>query len=195
MADHEPRSAAASTARDFRDRLLAVGAPDPEFQTRLQQEIRQMVTRKLSMPRKLFLGFVGCAALVSSLVCGALAATEPQLPPIARIGLGTGVLFGLGWIAAIVSILRRGELDLKRDGRRIAQMVWGFTLLMTVFFCLVGMSRPDRPVSVLIMVQSLVFLIGAAVYWLSHRIEEAELNVREKLLEIELRLAERTPAP
>lgn len=154
-----------------------------------------MLTRKLSLPRRLFLCFVGCAALASALVCGTLAATEPQLPPVARIGLAAGVLFGVGWIVAIVSVLRRGELHLKRDGRRFARMAWGFTLLMTVFFCVVGMSRPDKPISGLLMIQSLVFLIGAAVYWLNYRIEEAELNVREKLLELELRLVERTPAP
>lgn len=151
-----------------------------------------MLTKKLTGPRRVIFCIVAVAASVSALVCGSLAITEPQLPPIARVGLATGVLFGLAWVIAIVSVLRRGEIDLKRDGRRIAQMVWVFTLLMSIFFCAVGMSRPDKPVSVLLMVQSLVFLISAAVYWLNHRIEESELNVKEKLLEIELHLAELT---
>ncbi len=151
-----------------------------------------MLTKKLTGPRRVIFSIVAVAASVSALVCGSLAITEPQLPPLARVGLATGVLFGLAWVIAIVSVLRRGEIDLKRDGRRIAQMVWGFTLLMSIFFCAVGMSRPDNPVSVLLMVQSLVFLISAAVYWLNHRIEESELNVKEKLLEIELHLAELT---
>ena len=154
-----------------------------------------MFIRKLSTPRRLFLGVVSVAALASALVCGSLAATEPELPPIARAGLATGALMGIGWLVALGAILRRGELDLRRDGRRIAQMAWVFTVLMTVFFCAIGLSRPDKPQSVLLMVQALVFLVGAAVYWLNHRIEEAELNVREKLLELELRLTERPPAP
>lgn len=151
-----------------------------------------MLIKKLTTPRRVFFCFVAVAASVSALICGSLALTEPQLPPLARLGLATGVLFGLGWVIALVSILRRGEMDLKRDARRIAQMVWCFTLLMSIFFCAVGMSRPDKPVSVLLMVQSLVFLVSAAVYWLNHRIEESELNVKEKLLEIELHLAELT---
>lgn len=63
---------------------------------------------------------------------------------------------------------------------------------MSILFCAVGLSRLDKPVSVLLILQSLVFLISAAVYWLNHRIEESELNVKEKLLEIELHLAELT---
>ena len=153
-----------------------------------------MLTRKLTTLHRVFLCVVAIGSLASALLCGSLAITQTQLPPLARIGLATGVLFGLAWIIVIVSVLRRGEMDLKRDARRIAQMVWGFTLLMSIFFCAVGLSRPDNQASVLMMVQSLVFLICAAVYWLNHRIEESELNVKEKLLEIELQLAELTRA-
>ena len=149
-----------------------------------------MLTKKLSTPRRVFFCFVAVAATGSALVCGSLALTEPQLPTLARLGLATGALFGLAWVIALVSILRRGEMDLKRDARRIAQMIWGFTLLMSIFFCAVGLSRPDKLLSVLLLLQSLVFLISAAVYWLNHRIEESELNMKEKLLEIELHLAE-----
>jgi hypothetical protein len=191
MLDHTPED----HELPLRDRLLAVGSPSADFQTQFQKEIRSMFIRKLSAPRRMFFYFVAVGASISALVCGSLALTEPQLPPMARFGLATGVLFGLSWVIAIVSILRRGEIDLKRDGRRIAQMVWVFTLLMSIFFCVVGMSRPDKPLGVLLMLQSLVFLISAAVYWLNHRIEESELNVKEKLLELELHLAECRSAP
>ena len=174
----------------LRDRLLAVGSPGSNVQDQIQKEIRSMLTRKLTTFQRVFFCLVVVASLVSAFVCGSLALTEPQLPPLARLGLGTGVVFGLAWVILMVSVLRRGEIDLKRDARRIAQMVWSFTVLMSVFFCAVGMSRPDKQISVLLILQSLVFLIGAAVYWLNHRIEESELNVKEKLLEIELQLAE-----
>lgn len=189
MPDHNPTS---DHKLPLRDRLLAAGSPSTGIQDQIQREIQSMLTQKLSAPRRVFFCFVAVAATVSALVCGSLAVTEPQLPPLARLGLATGALFGLAWVIVIVSVLRRGEMDLKRDARRIAQMVWAFTLLMSIFFCAVGMSRPDKLLSVLMMLQSLVFLISAAVYWLNHRIEESELNVKEKLLEIELHLAELT---
>jgi len=182
-SDHEP---------SLRDRLLAVGAPSPSVQDQIQKEIRSMLTRKLTTLHRVFLYVVAVGSLASAILCGSLAITQTQLPPLARIGLATGVLFGVAWIIAIVSVLRRGEMNLKLDGRRIAQMVWIFALLMSMLFCAVGLSYPEKPVSGLLMVQSLVFLIGAAVYWLTHCIVEATLNVREKLLEIELHLAELT---
>jgi hypothetical protein len=39
------------------------------------------------------------------------------------------------------------------------------------------------------IVGGLPFLIGAGVYWLNYRIENAELNAQEKFLQLELRLA------
>ena len=192
MSDHKPT---VDHDDSLRERLLAVGSPSAKFKAQFQKEIRSMLIKKLTAPRRVCFCFIAVAASVSTLVCGSLALTEPQLPPMARLGLGTGVLFGLAWVIAIVSILRRGEIDQRRDGRRIAQMVWVFTLLMTIFFCAIGMSRPEKLLSVLMMVQSLVFLISAAVYWLNHRIEEAELNVKEKLLELELHIAELKSAP
>ncbi len=176
--------------RPLRERLLAFGSPSSDYKDQLQKELRSMLTQKLTGPRRVFLSLIAVAAAASAFVCGYLAWTESQLPPMARLGLGTGVLFGLGWVMAIASVLRRGEIDLRRDGRRIAQLAWGFTVLMVTFFLVIGMSLPDRLLGILMIVQSLVFLIGAAVYWLSYRIEAAELNVKEKLLEIELHLAE-----
>jgi hypothetical protein len=69
-------------------------------------------------------------------------------------------------------------------------MVWVFTVLMVVFFLVVGISAADRLLGVLMILQSLAFLIGAAVYWLSYRIEAAELNVKEQLLRMELQITE-----
>ena len=61
---------------------------------------------------------------------------------------------------------------------------------MMVFFLMVGMSAKDRLLGLMMIANGLAFLIGAAVYWLTYRIEQAELNTREKLLQLELRLAE-----
>jgi hypothetical protein len=132
----------------------------------------------------------GGVALVSAGICGVLAATEPTLPILARVGLATGTLFGLAWAAIGARLAVRGAIDLKIDNRRIAAMVWTFTTLMMVFFLIVGMSSKDRLLSLMMIGNGLAFLIGAAVYWLTHRIEVAELNTSEKLLQLERRLAE-----
>jgi MFS family permease len=149
-----------------------------------------MFVRELNAPRRFVLAIVALIALAGAAVCGYLAITEPGLPTAARIGLGTGTLFGLAWTVMAARLSRRGEIDLARDSRRIASMVWVFTVLMVVFFLVVGMSIEDRLLGLMMIANGLAFLIGAAVYWLTYRIEQAELNTREKLLQLELQLAE-----
>ena len=149
-----------------------------------------MFVRELSTTRRTFFAINAVVALVSAAVCGALALTEPDLPILARIGLGTGTFFGLAWTVILARVARRGTVDLRLDARRIAAMVWVFTVLMMVFFLIVGMSAKDRLLGLMMIANGLAFLICAAVYWLNHRIEQAELNTREKLLQLELRLAQ-----
>jgi hypothetical protein len=172
------------------DRLIAVEPLSPNSRQHIQQELHAMFVRELTTTRRVSFGIVAIAAFISATVCGSLALTEPNLPTPARVGLATGTLFGLAWCAVAARIAWRGMLDLKLDARRIAAMVWVFTVLTMVFFLLVGMQAEDRMLGLMMIANGLAFLIGAAVYWLTYRIEQSELNTREKLLQLELRISE-----
>jgi MFS family permease len=172
------------------DRLIAVEQPSAHAREKLQQELHAMLKRELTFRRRLVFALVALMALAGALVCGFLALTEPDLPVVPRVALGTGTLFGVAWTVVAARLAWRGSMDAKLDSRRIAAMVWVFTVLMMVFFLIVGMSSEDRLLGLTMIANGLAFLIGAAVYWLTHRIEQAELAVREKLLQLELRLAE-----
>jgi hypothetical protein len=173
----------------FRDRLLAAEPLSPDTQQKLQQELHAMFTRELNTPHRIVISIVALVGLATAALCGYLAITR-DLPIVARIGLGTGSLFGLGWLALAVRILRKGSINLRFDNRVMAAMVWVFTVLMVTFFLMLGMSIEDRLLGVMMIAYGLVFLVGAGVYFISARIEQAELSTREKLLELELRMAE-----
>ncbi len=179
-----------TTKHKLRDSLLAMESPRPERREQLQREIQDMLTRKFSTVARVWLTFLVIADFASAILFGSLIVTEPTLPPLARIGLSVGVLFAIAWGVWFIRLLRRGEMDLRQDGRRMAQMVWVFTLLMVIFMVIVGATTPDRANGTIMILQSFVFLIGAAVYWLTQRIEHAELNMTERLLRLELQLAE-----
>lgn len=149
-----------------------------------------MFIRELTTSRRILIGIVAAASLVSAIVCGALAVTEPDLPILPRTALAVGAIIGLAWCVVATRSCWRGTIDLRLDGRRIATMVWGFTILMMIFFLAAGMSNQDRLLGIMMMANGLAFLIGAAVYWLTYRIEQAELNTRERLLRLELHLVE-----
>ena len=183
------------TKRDvsFRDRLLAVDPPLETVQERYQQEIKMMLTSELSKPRRAAM----CAAFLLSVTMGGLfvflLSTEQGLPTAAKVGFVMGLVFSLGWIIQLGKILRQGAIDLRNDERRIAQMVWIFVVGMTVLFLYTGMSTigtGNELKGLMVIVQSLVFLIGAAVYWLNYRIGEAELTMKERLLRLEMQFAE-----
>jgi hypothetical protein len=181
---HEPTT--------FRDRLLAVEPPPVDLQQHYQQEIQTMITRELTRPRHAAL----IAALVASLGMAVLfvflLATEEGLPAPARIGFAMGLVFSIGWILQLGKMLRKGVIDVRNDERRIAQMVWVFVVGMTVLFLYAGMSTlgtGKELLGLMLIAQSLAFLIGAAVYWLNYRIGEAELSMKERLLHLEMQLA------
>lgn len=174
----------------LRDALLAIEPAKPERREQLQQEMQNMFVRKLSTTTRAVLSVIMVADFGAAVLCGSLVVTETGLPWLARIGLSVGVLFGLAWGAMFVKVLRRGEMNIRQDGQMMARMVWCFTLLMVIFMVVLGMTTPDRLKGILVILQSFVFLIGAAVYWLTQRIEDAQLNVTERLLRMELQLTE-----
>lgn len=176
--------------KTIRDRLLDIEAIHAERADKYQKEIQAMIDRKLTASRKVAHVVVIAFALASAIMCGWLAITEESLPPLGRTGLATGTLFGLAWAWYGFSILKRGAIDLKVHTRWAATMVWVFTLLMVVFFLMVAMTMNDKVIGILMVANGLVFLIGAAVYWLSYKIDDAQLSTREKLLQLELQIAE-----
>ena len=149
-----------------------------------------MFIRELNLPGRIFFCVIALVSLGIAVLCGYLAATQTTLPVVARAGLAIGTLFSLASAAMLVQVLRRGALNLKVDNRRIAAGVWVFTVLLMTCFLMLGMSAEDRVMGVLMIAYGLTFLICAGVYLVVYRIEQAEFSVREKLLELELRLAE-----
>lgn len=174
----------------FRDRLLESEPLDLELRKTYEREIENMFERKLTPVRKAAFAMTIVVGLGSAALCGFLALTEPELPPLARAGLSTGVLFGVAWAVVSFVIVRRGAINLKTHGHWMASMVWIFTLLMVIFFLMIAASMDDQLRGLLMVANGLVFLICAAVHWISYKIDDARLSTREKLLELELRLAE-----
>lgn len=172
------------------DRLIALEPLPLDYQKNLQQELQAMLVRELGKPARLFCSVVAVGSLMMAVLLAFLAVTEAKLPPLARIGLGTGTLFGLAWMIVAGRVAWRGTMDLKRDTRHMAVMAWVFTVLMMVFFLMVGMSAKDRMLGLMLITQGLAFLIGAGVYWLTYCIEQNNLTTRERFLQLELRLAE-----
>jgi hypothetical protein len=172
----------------FRDRLLALQETTPELKKQYQWEVQRMLERPLSGVRRwVWLG-VAIFGGASAIACVALAVLAPgDLPPTARGGLIVGALFGLAWSALGVRVFVRSAIDLRWDTGVYAGLSWVLPVLLATF-CLV--FAPQGEAGLRMILTSLVFLVGGAVFLIRHVVELSELKTREKLLDLEFRLAE-----
>jgi hypothetical protein len=101
--------------------------------------------------------------------------------------MAIGVVFGLAGLGLLGRILLRGTYRHDRDSTQQAGLIWVFVVLLVTIFMVAGGLGSIQGVGLIVC--GIVFLIGAGVMLLRTVVEQSELRTREKLLELELRLA------
>lgn len=176
----------------LRDRLLTAEPVTPALRQRYEQEIQNMLEKKLSGARRWVWVIAAIGSLVMAVVFGTLAVTMPYPFPLAgRVGFAGGALFSVGWALLGWRVFRRGAIDLKFDAWAYSALAWGLPLFMLTVFMV---SAPNNLMGLRMIVSGLAFLLMGAVFLIRYVIESSELKTREKLLELEYRLAELTEA-
>jgi hypothetical protein len=173
----------------LRDKLIAAEPQTQALRAEHERKVRAMMEKTLSVPNRI--GFLfGTLASVGGAAGAAIILLRVwrHLPLAAIGGLAAGAILSLVAAALAARILVRGRLDRDRDTNALAGVIWAFTVILVVSFTLTGGMDNIRGVGMTVM--GVVFLIGAAVVLLRTVIERSELHTREKLLELELRLAE-----
>jgi hypothetical protein len=89
-----------------------------------------------------------------------------------------------------LAILKKGSINQKKDNMALAWTGWGLVIIIGTIALVFSPKLPDPIIGVHWLVSCLFYLIASGVFLLRAFIERSELNTREKLLEIELRLAE-----
>ncbi|MHC4575754.1 MAG: hypothetical protein ACYS76_16820 [Planctomycetota bacterium] len=122
---------------------------------------------------------------------GTLAVIVPkEFPWWGRLAWAIGALFGLVLAGVYARLLKKGAINLRKDKVDIAWLGWGFVVIIGTIALVFSGKLPDRVVGVHWLVSTLFFLVAAGVLLLRAHIQRSEVNTREKLLEIEYRLAE-----
>ncbi|MCJ7543505.1 MAG: hypothetical protein MUP47_02890 [Phycisphaerae bacterium] len=177
--------------KTFRDRLLEQEQTSPALKERYRKEIDAMFEQKLSLPLKLAWIGSGILGLGFLAVFGTVAVMAPaEFPLLGRLLFVVGAAFGLAWAILSGAIVRRGSYHRILHSRAGAGLPWGAVVVITTGVLLLSSQHPDRVVSVQMICGSLVFLVMASVFMIQSRIEQSEVRTRQKLLEVELRLAE-----
>lgn len=178
----------ASTGKtDFRERLLASETIDSALRAEYERKLSTMFETQLSAKKRIWFTILILFSVTAGAVAIMLAVTE-KLPPAPRIGLLIGAAFSAAWVFYLVRMLRRGVMRRRIDPPVAAGMAFGFSLLMCIVLA-VGGAPSDK-----VLLMAVLFLIPAGLMLLRTVIEQSEMRMQERLVELQYniaRLAER----
>jgi hypothetical protein len=123
------------------------------------------------------------ACAVAALLMTELQVSDP-LPPLARVGIGLGIVFSLCWAAFLGRLAWRGTFRMKGEATLYATMVWVFAVAMAVLLAVISKDRDP------FVIYGFLFLLPASIIVLRTAMEQSELRTRERLLELEYKLAQ-----
>lgn len=174
----------------LRDQLCELETHNPLLRERYTQEVQAMLEKKLTWRSKWFLAAVTVTSLAIAAYLGGLAVVRSELPPLARVGLAGGAVFGLAWAFLGWRVLRRGTWELRTHPAAMAALAWCFAVLLETCFLVLAPQFPDPFQATVALFTGLVILVGAGVMMVTVRIQQAELRTQEALLRLEYRIAE-----
>jgi hypothetical protein len=187
----------------FVEQLLAADPPSPDARGRYQKEVRAMLEKTISpRQRRLYLiaavvsGLLG--AYLSLIGLGTLVEAAGRTAPLVEPGPALLLLVLCILATGLALLLVAGMLFRtywKGAFNQLSYREWaagaGVTYVgsVGVLFLLLGRCFPEL-LGDSVRALGLILLLYAAVAWVRHRIAQAEMRTAEKLLEIELHLAE-----
>jgi hypothetical protein len=184
----------------FVNQLLAADPPSSDARGRYEKEVQAMLEKTFTpRQRGLYLvgallfgllgvlySFTGLEILVTAAVKPA-SRREPAFLFLVTCVLATG--FALLFVAGRLFLAYwKGVQSQRTAPGRAAVVGVAYVGLLGCLFLL--MARHIEMLQDEVRIVGLVLLVYAAVAWVRHRVAQGELRTAEKLLEIELRLAE-----
>jgi len=173
---------------DFRDRLVSAQQFTPEYREKYREGLENMFTRQLTPLQRILasIGVLAGLAVIGFYIYMAARYTGPG----GRYVLGLLGLIVLAVTAVRLMVVVTGRVNLRWQPKTVAYVAF-YGLLIFAMGNLIAASNANDATIALVGVFPLLLAVAKLI--LVH-IQESELNVREKLLEIELQMAEMNEA-
>ena len=150
-----------------------------------------MLESKLSTRRKWACVILSLLLMGQGVFLGYVAFGVKVLPLPARLGFIVGVIFSFCFAGFLLLVVKKGVYNLKSHPTVLTGMTWGFAVIFMVIIMFFGLTLDPVRGSRLMDYGLFIFIMAAVFLILSH-IRKSELTTREKLLEIEYRIAKIT---
>lgn len=174
--------------QDFRDRLISAQTFTPEYRERYQRRLESMYDRELTPAQRVGTWFFVAIGLVAVMICAYNAIFVRSVDVEVRAANAA-----IGLVVLAVTVLRArsaiiGSINLRWQPQVIAYTA--FTIVL-IGILLVVFSGVDASMgSIYLLLVWLVVLVLVVTKLIQMQVQQSELKTQEKLLEIELRLAE-----
>ena len=184
MTEQTPQS------KNFADQLIAAQRVEPTLRQRYEQEMKAMLEQPLTKTRKTSFILSAIVSTIMMIMLTIAALSSHRAPIGVRIGVGLGAVYAAGWLIMMIRILRRGTVRVRSDSRIMSAWPWIFTVALVTLILFMTGQRADSVRSVWMLLYGLTFLLMASMFLIQHWISDARLKVEERLLEVQLRVAE-----
>jgi len=174
---------------DFRDRLISAQHFTPAYRERYRKGLENMLSQRLTTMQRAFVSALVVVGFALAAGLGYAAVTHTTTP---------GERYGLAALAVLVAAITAIRLMMALTGR--VQLRWQPTTIAYIVFygvlvfavgTLIAVQSWNNAAAVGVVIVALLLAVTKLV--LTH-IQQSELNVREKLLELEIKLAEMNEA-
>jgi len=177
--------------KNLTEKLISKDNIDNDKWEQYRKGVKKMIEQDVTGVRKLIWIGVGILGVTFLIIFGRAALLAPSgFSNFARCMFIIGALAGLATILLAIWILKKGAINLHHSTLQL-RVIWGITVVVMAFLLQSAIKMEDKSEGALIISYGLAFLILISVFSIVHYVKLSELKIREKLLEIELMLAEK----
>lgn len=177
---------------NLRERPLSLEPVDPELHDRYRKEMEKMFTQEITginkagwWARDAVLLLLGTAFMTSALFNRPVA-----LPTAGRWLWAISGVFTLGIALLELNIARKKKMDMRKDSKLMAGLIFGGLFGLANALLFVGLLGGNVKDLVFIAPIALLIIVMAVLIMVDYHVKQSELNIREKLLEMQLQLSE-----
>jgi len=171
---------------DFREKLIASQQFTPEYREKYNERLQKMIERTLTTSQKIGLGISVFVGLLSMILIAVIMTSSMGISLPLKVVIGF-----LGLVTLVITIFRAyilitGKINLRLQPKYIVYIGYYSILLFVMAMIIIAQTTG----SIYMLLVSLIPLVVVTGKLIIMQIGQSELNVQEKLLEIELKLAE-----